>query len=641
MAQTTRGGHFIPRPQPLPSDTPSAKIWSVYVAEADRQDRALANSWKGDMDALLIFAGLFSASITAFLIESYKTLTPDPTVVLLGQISLHLAAIANGTQPTMTPLDPVPSQPTYASLLCNILWFLSLAFSLTSALAATLVDQWARSYLTASQNYPTPQIRARIRTYLYQGLQQFNMSTLVETIPTLLHISLFLFLAGLIEFLFPINSAICNLSVAILVICTTLYAIVTLLPIFYHHCPYQTPFTSLCWRAWQTVRYSAFFCLEPPQVPFTMTAAREMSATAKSAARDARDEDALCRTLETLSDGRDLAAFIEGIPGFLVDGVSSSGIMRRILLDKAIDLGPRIVKHLHLSVYRDPSEAVTGAISCLGAIWHIFAYCWHNENPDSDVEEWFDEETLPILETIAYEGPIIGHYLTSTTALFTSALLDSYLSSAKSAEQELRRVGIELPWTAPEPRPEQLRVQRYLLSEPPDVSSGSIMALKTWLCLLQRDFTATKAELSDEPLHPPNTDDLLQSLWTFQTLVNEARITVFLNFLTKSLSDFPPYESLATFYHLDFDHDIDQPVSLYNQARLVDILKEHEDIPQLTVDQLLDAIAILQDEELVSEARDVVAEYLDIHPESNSASVALMFLNGEHPAPRPSVLDVF
>ncbi|KAG5724104.1 hypothetical protein E4T56_gene4484, partial [Termitomyces sp. T112] len=67
MPQTLSSGHFAPLPQqPVASDSPSAKIWSVYVAEADRQDRALASSWKGDMDALLIFAGLFSASITAF-----------------------------------------------------------------------------------------------------------------------------------------------------------------------------------------------------------------------------------------------------------------------------------------------------------------------------------------------------------------------------------------------------------------------------------------------------------------------------------------------------------------------------------------------------------------------------------------------
>ncbi|KAG6854221.1 hypothetical protein C0991_009239 [Blastosporella zonata] len=640
MANSTRGGHFSPPPQLLPSDSPSAKIWSVYVAEADSQDRALALQWKGDMDALLIFAGLFSASITAFLIESYKTLTPDPTVVLLNQISLQLTAIANGTQPTLLA-NPVPSHPSYASLLCNAFWFLSLAFSITSALAATLVDQWARNYLTTSQKHPAPQTRARIRAYLYQGLQRFGMSTVVETIPTLLHISLFLFFAGLIEFLSPINPTICNLSVGILVICTALYAIVTILPILHHHCPYQTPFTSLVWQTWQAIRYSTYFCLESHQ-PLTLSVARENSATMESPARDARDEEALSRTLESLSDGAELAAFIDGIPGFLADGSANSGIMRRLLLNKNINLGPHIVERLHLSPYRDPSEAVTGAISCLAAIWNIFACCWHDEILENDVEEWFDDETLPILETFAYEGPVIGHFLWSTTALVTSSLLDSYLYRAKSMEQELRRLGIELPWIpAPEPCADQLRVQRYLLHDSPDVSSGCIMAFKTWLSLLRRDFTTIKAELSNQLSDPPPTDKLLQSLWSFQALLNEAQITVYNDFLTKSLSDFPPYEPLNTFYHLVFDHDLALPVSSYNQSRLVDFLSRHEDIPLLAMDQLLHSAAILHDQALISEAKDIIGDYLTLHPNSNSASKALMLLAGQISESRPSVLHIF
>ncbi|KAG6862184.1 hypothetical protein C0995_004266 [Termitomyces sp. Mi166 len=629
--------HFGPPPQhPVSSDSPSAKIWSVYVAEADRQDRALANSWKGDMDALLIFAGLFSASITAFLIESYKSLTPDPGLLLLSQISVHLATIANGTQPSVVPPDPVPFQPSTASLLCNIFWFLSLAFSLASALAATLVEQWTRNYLTETQNHPAPQIRARVRAYLHGGLQQFGMSTVVETIPTLLHISLFLFLAGLVEFLYPISSAICNLCVIILVICTVLYATVTLLPIFFHHCPYRTPFTSLCWRAWQAVRHYTCHCLETPP-PLTMSAARESSAVVRRPARDLRDKEALCRTVESLSDGGELAAFIEGIPGFLIDDSSSADIMKYLLCDKNLNLGPRIVERLHLSVYRDPSEAITGAISCFAAIWYILAYCWHTESPVNDVEEWFNEETLPVLETFAYEGPIIGHYLLSTTALYSSSLLDSYLSSAKSMEKELRRIGVELPWTIPEPRLEQLRVQNYLLTDSPDVSSGCIMALKKWLSLLHRDFTSINTDMSDQPLHPPPTDELVQSVWAFQTLVNEAQITIYNDYLAMLLSDFPPYEALATFYRLVSDYDPSLPVSLYNQNRLVDYLKEYEDIPRLAFDQLLNTVAILDDEELIIETSDIVADYLKFNPDSSSALRASTLLAGMKPQQRPAL----
>ncbi|KAJ7171387.1 hypothetical protein C8R46DRAFT_828099, partial [Mycena filopes] len=55
----------------------------------ERYDKALVESWKSDMEGMLIFAGLFSASLTAFLIESYKTLNPDQgdtAIRLLAQI---------------------------------------------------------------------------------------------------------------------------------------------------------------------------------------------------------------------------------------------------------------------------------------------------------------------------------------------------------------------------------------------------------------------------------------------------------------------------------------------------------------------------------------------------------------------------
>lgn len=34
---------------------PSGKIWSIYAKEAKKFDDALVESWKGDMDGILIF----------------------------------------------------------------------------------------------------------------------------------------------------------------------------------------------------------------------------------------------------------------------------------------------------------------------------------------------------------------------------------------------------------------------------------------------------------------------------------------------------------------------------------------------------------------------------------------------------------
>ncbi|KAJ7132539.1 hypothetical protein C8R44DRAFT_584719, partial [Mycena epipterygia] len=121
--------------------------WAVYISEAENYDKALIESWKSDMEGLLIFAGLFSASLTAFLIESYKTLNADQgtiTIAVLAQISLQLDARSNASAVNISSLEAYTPNP--ASLACNILWFLSLWASLSCALIATLVQQWARDF---------------------------------------------------------------------------------------------------------------------------------------------------------------------------------------------------------------------------------------------------------------------------------------------------------------------------------------------------------------------------------------------------------------------------------------------------------------------------------------------------------------
>ncbi|KAF5333816.1 hypothetical protein D9758_015251 [Tetrapyrgos nigripes] len=74
--------------QPTADDQACAGMWSIYIGEAERYDKSLVEGWKGDMEGMVIFSALYSASLTAFLIESYKTLQPDPaqdTVFLLSK----------------------------------------------------------------------------------------------------------------------------------------------------------------------------------------------------------------------------------------------------------------------------------------------------------------------------------------------------------------------------------------------------------------------------------------------------------------------------------------------------------------------------------------------------------------------------
>ncbi|KAK7059383.1 hypothetical protein R3P38DRAFT_3303376 [Favolaschia claudopus] len=175
----------------LTTNPTTLKIWSVYIGEAEKYDKVLVDSWKNDMDSLLIFAGLFSAILTAFIIESYKTLSQDSgddTVALLTQISVQLSGIANGSAVEIPLREPFI--PPTSSLICHLLWFVSLGLSLSCALTATLVEQWARDFTYKTEMRSSPVVRARILAYLYHGLERFEMHAVVEVIPLLLHLSL-------------------------------------------------------------------------------------------------------------------------------------------------------------------------------------------------------------------------------------------------------------------------------------------------------------------------------------------------------------------------------------------------------------------------------------------------------------------
>ncbi|KAN0137233.1 hypothetical protein V8E53_004943, partial [Lactarius tabidus] len=70
-------------------------LWSMHLTEAEKQDTGVTERWNGDTDGILVFIGLFSATVASFTIESYQSLSPnsgDTTNALLTQISQQFAS---------------------------------------------------------------------------------------------------------------------------------------------------------------------------------------------------------------------------------------------------------------------------------------------------------------------------------------------------------------------------------------------------------------------------------------------------------------------------------------------------------------------------------------------------------------------
>ncbi|KAF8508027.1 hypothetical protein BU17DRAFT_100056 [Hysterangium stoloniferum] len=62
-------------------------IWSLYMKKTEKEVKELANSLQVGVDDLLIFAGLFGAILTAFLIESRKDFQVDPLQEILFAVT--------------------------------------------------------------------------------------------------------------------------------------------------------------------------------------------------------------------------------------------------------------------------------------------------------------------------------------------------------------------------------------------------------------------------------------------------------------------------------------------------------------------------------------------------------------------------
>ncbi|KAF7341281.1 hypothetical protein MVEN_01864200 [Mycena venus] len=233
----------------------AAKLWAVYISEAEKYDKGLVESWKSDMQGMLIFvstffslssspfselllheAGLFSASLTAFLIESYKTLnvdSGDATVQLLARISQQLEGSANGS--TL----PIPSSsaftPTTASVVCNAL--------------------------------------CRIMTII---------------------------------------------AALILLVVVVTYSVLTLLPLQYFDCPYRTPLSGGVWRLFRSYKWIwAQSTSKSTLSDETMVETMAHRAVEDSAERTIRDGRALVWTVKSLADDSELEPFVEGIPEVL------------------------------------------------------------------------------------------------------------------------------------------------------------------------------------------------------------------------------------------------------------------------------------------------------------------------------------
>ncbi|KAF8669620.1 hypothetical protein RHS04_08826 [Rhizoctonia solani] len=209
----------------LPTETQSedyglgkeAKFWKTYVKETDRWDGELVDEGLVLLGLWMffwtpVFAALFSAIVTAFIVESSSLLQEDPADVsaqTLLIISQTLLAMSNNTQPIeLTPTSPTPFAPSRSAVAVNVLWYLSLALSVSTAFLAILAKEWCHSFMIGRTGHPCLQARRRQRKWTM--IERWKMRELILVLPSLIHLSLrkLLFAIGLCIYVWDLNSTV-------------------------------------------------------------------------------------------------------------------------------------------------------------------------------------------------------------------------------------------------------------------------------------------------------------------------------------------------------------------------------------------------------------------------------------------------
>lgn len=399
--------------------------------------------------------GLFSVTVAQLLASSLQNLQPNPQ----NASTFYLARIYQltpGSNASSIPLPFNPSTfvPPTSALWVNALWSLSLVISLVCALLATLLQQWARRYLRITQTAHNPQRRARIRELMVEGVERLRLRWMVAALPALLHISVFLFLAGFVIFLYNINHTIFVIMIACVGACSGFYLCIGLIPIIRYDSPYYTPFSTLVWVAmtgilwlalrlfhyitsrWNVCRAAAPWALKlavdfrQRMLRGLMKEVEDLSQTRSSHL----DTPAISRMFGSLDgEDHDLEQFLAGIPGFY----GSTQVKRDEQVLEHLNgekLPTAIVSFMNRSLFSNspPKPAEQGRIAiCLNAITAdpLLLQCTFRQtlqSMDSNIFRCVDFVHLALAQSHSKEdaNPWVKHYARCTVAVAINRIHD-------------------------------------------------------------------------------------------------------------------------------------------------------------------------------------------------------------------------
>lgn len=229
----------------------------MYNDEADIYNEQMVEEMKSSMDILLLFvsafrlfhclvdtfqAALFASVLTTFVAQTSQALQQNDSGITVSLLT-ELVQLQRAQMTGMSLMDIIPADTVFKATTTdkwvNGLWFASLVLSLITGLLAVLAKQWLRQFESPWRG--NPRQRAHIHHVRLMNFEKWKVHPFITLLPTLLHLAVFLFLAGLVVFLHPLNKVMEYCVLGFTVATGAFYMAALFMPIFLPQLPYRLP----------------------------------------------------------------------------------------------------------------------------------------------------------------------------------------------------------------------------------------------------------------------------------------------------------------------------------------------------------------------------------------------------------------
>ena len=183
-----------------------------------------------------------------------------------------------------------------------------------------------------------------MRAFFADGVDKMHIPWAVEGLPTLLHLSLFLFFGGLAIFLFNVDREVFTCVMLWIGLFSIVYGLITLLPLFRHNSPYYTPPSIPAWFLYCNIQYMTSFITSSydssdlrDRYRGWMSGGMEKTAEETASGQSPEiDVHILAWTISALGNDDSLEKFFDTIPGLFTSDLAKGleGYFPETLLKK-------------------------------------------------------------------------------------------------------------------------------------------------------------------------------------------------------------------------------------------------------------------------------------------------------------------